>query len=250
MFNYAKQARSLRLRANKSGLDSMTEKRHMTVKPLRRSQAQRREESRARILDAAMQLVIEHGFDRFSLQDIGKKAHCSHELVNFYFGNKDGLLNALATHIIGTISIELQSLDGQFNGFENFARQIRYIATVADRGGATFTAYMRIAGEAAFREPVAQLYRDRRGQTVGIFRDSIVAGQASGDIRRSVDADQVAEVAYDFVRGHVDRQLLDRNNMSHTSFNFVVDGFIELLRTQLAVRRRIDKRTGAQQVEQ
>ena len=82
-----------------------------------------------------MELVIENGFDRFSLQDIGKKAHCSHELVNFYFGNKDGLLNALATHIIGTISSELETLDSKFSGFENFARQIRYIATVADQIG-------------------------------------------------------------------------------------------------------------------
>ncbi|MEJ7935943.1 TetR/AcrR family transcriptional regulator [Sphingobium sp. AN558] len=217
----------------------------MTLKRPRRSQAQRREESRARILDAAMELVIENGFDRFSLQDIGKKANCSHELVNFYFVNKDGLLNALATHIIGSISTELESLDGKFSGFENFARRIRYIATVADRGGATFTAYMRIAGDAAFREPVAQLFRDRRSQTVGIFRASILAGQASGDIRRGVDADQIAEVAYDFVRGHVDRQVLDRDNISRTDFRFVVEGFIELLRAQLAVRKRVTKQVAS-----
>lgn len=210
----------------------------MTVKPQRRSQSQRREESKARILDAAIELLIENGFDRFSLQDIGKRAGCSHELVNFYFENKDGLLNALATHIVGNISNELQSLDGEFDGFENFARQIRYIATIADRAETTFTAYMRIAGEAAFREPVAQLYRERRSQTVGIFRNAIIAGQASGDIRRNVDADKIAEVAYDFVRGHVDRQLLDRDHKAHTDFSFIVEAFIELLRAQLAVRRR------------
>ncbi|MEC3909520.1 TetR/AcrR family transcriptional regulator [Sphingobium sp. CR2-8] len=209
----------------------------MTPKPPRRSQAQRRIESRSRILSAAMQLVIENGFDRFSLQDIGRKADCSHELVNFYFGNKDGLLNALAMHIIGTISHELQSLDSEPSGFESFARQIRYVAAIPDRSGAAFTAYIRIAGEAAFREPVARLYRDRRIQTVDIFRKSILAGQESGDIRRTVSADHVAEVAYDFVRGNVDRQLLDRNADAHVEFDFIVDSFIEILRGQLVVHR-------------
>ena len=185
-----------------------------------------------------MQLLIEKGYDRFSLQDVGQQAKCSYELVNFYFGNKDGLLNALAKYIIGNLSSELQSLDEAPNGFDKFAQKIRYVATVADRDSTTFTAYLRIASEAPFQQPLTQLCRARRSETVDIFRDSIIAGKASGDIRRNVDANEIAHVSYDFVRGHVDRRLLDRDNKSTTKFGSIIETFIELLRTQIAVRKR------------
>jgi AcrR family transcriptional regulator len=215
----------------------------VTTKSRRRSQAQRREDSKARILAAAIDLVNEKGFDRFSLQDIGQAAKCSHELVNFYFGSKDGLLTELATHIIGNISDELRSFNEEPDGFENFALEIRYVATVADRNMKTFSAYMRAAGEAPFRESLIQLFRDRRSQTVSIFRDSIIAGQASGGIRRNVDADKIAEVTYDFVRGNADRRQLDRGAKYATRFGVIVETFIELLRNQISVGKRTAKPT-------
>lgn len=207
------------------------------MKSPRRSQAERRGESQARIIGAAIDLLIEKGFDRFSLHDVGKRAGCSHELVNFYFGNKDGLLEALATHIIETFSDELLSLDDSPNAFDRLARQILYIATIADRAPRTFTAYLRIAGEAPFYEHLTQLYRNRRSQTLGIFRQTILAGKASGHIRRNVNADAIAQVCYDFVRGHVDRQLLDRDEAAD-QFNAIISTFIDLLRANIAIRKR------------
>ena len=56
-------------------------------KPARRSQAERRQDSQARIMDAAMKLLVERGYDRFSLQDVGRLTGCSHELINHYYGN-------------------------------------------------------------------------------------------------------------------------------------------------------------------
>jgi AcrR family transcriptional regulator len=204
----------------------------------RRTQSQRRDESKARILTAAIELLIEKGFDRFSLQDVGKRANCSHELVNFYFGSKDGLLDAMATHIIANFSDGLLALDVSPNAFERLAKQIMYISTIADRDLATFTAYLRIAGEAPFSEHLSQLYRTRREHTLQIFRQTITAGKATGHIRRGVDPDAIAQVCYDFVRGHVDRRLLDRDAETKGSFNAIISTFIELLRGQIAIRKR------------
>ncbi len=208
------------------------------MKPQRRSQAERRGDSQARILGAAIDLLIEKGFDRFSLHDVGKRAGCSHELVNFYFGNKDGLLDAMATHIIGNFSDELLTLDDSPNAFDRLAKQILYIATIADRDLTTFTAYLRIAGEAPFSPHLSELYRARRSQTLQIFRQTILAGKASGHIRRGVDADAIAQVCYDFVRGHVDRRLLDRDAETTVEFNAIISSFVELLRGQIAIRKR------------
>jgi AcrR family transcriptional regulator len=208
------------------------------TKPKRRSQAERRDESQARILEAALDLLVEKGFDRFSLSDVGKRARCSHELANFYFESKDGLLRALAKHIIRNISSELLAIDFDGNGFERFAKRILYIAEVSERDGRGFTAYLRMAGEAPFSEHLAELYRDRRRQTIDIFKQSITDGIASGDIRRSTDADLVAQVCYDFVRGHVDRRLLDKNEDDVADMKRIVQGFIDLLRGEIAVRKR------------
>ena len=208
------------------------------MKPPRRTQAERRDESKARILGATIDLLIEKGFDRFSLHDVGKRAKCSHELVNFYFGNKDGLLDAMATHIIGNLSDELLAVDDSPNAFDRLAKQIMYIATIADRDLTTFTAYLRMAGEAPFSAHLSDLYRARRNQTLHIFRQTILAGKISGHIRRGVDADAIAQVCYDFVRGHVDRRLLDRNAETTGEFNAIISSFVELLRGQIAIRKR------------
>lgn len=208
------------------------------MKPPRRSQAERRDESQARILSAAILLLIEKGFDRFSLHDVGKRAKCSHELVNHYFGNKDGLLDAMATHIIGNISDELLALDNTVNIFERLAKQVLYITKIGERDPTTFAAYLRMAGEAPFSDHLSELYRTRRSQTVEIFRQTIAAGKTDGYIRRSVDADGIAMVCYDFVRGHVDRRLLDRDIKTGDDFDAVVASFIEVLRSAIAVKKR------------
>jgi AcrR family transcriptional regulator len=208
------------------------------TKPKQRSQAQRRDESQTRILEAALDLLIEKGFDRFSLSDVGKRAQCSHELANFYFESKDGLLKALAKHIIRNISDELLMIEVDGNGFERLAKRILYTAEISERDDRGFTAYLRIAGEAPFSEHLAELYRDRRRQTIDIFKQSITAGIASGDIRRSTDRDLVAQVCYDFVRGHVDRRLLDRNGGDAKEMTGIVHAFIDMLRGQIAVRKR------------
>ena len=211
------------------------------MRPHRKSQAQRRGDSQARILGAAIDLLIEKGFDRFSIQDVGKRAHCSHELVNFYFGNKEGLLNAMAAHIIRNISEELLAIDDTPNAFERLARQIFYIGGIADRDPITFAAYLRLAGEAPFSEHLAELYRTRRAQTVDIFRQTIQSGKAMGHIRREVDVAVTAEVCYDFIRGHVDRRLLDRETAAPGEFGALIRAFVDLLRAQIAVRKRASK---------
>jgi AcrR family transcriptional regulator len=61
----------------------------------RRSQAERSALSEDRLLDAALQLISERGYDRTTLQAIGDVAGYSRGLVSHRFGSKEGLLWAL-----------------------------------------------------------------------------------------------------------------------------------------------------------
>jgi AcrR family transcriptional regulator len=65
------------------------------AEPVRRSQQERRAESERKLLEATAQLIVESGYGQLSLGAIGKRAGCSHTLVNHLFGTKAGLIERL-----------------------------------------------------------------------------------------------------------------------------------------------------------
>jgi AcrR family transcriptional regulator len=55
-------------------------------------------ETRARVLDAAWQRALEHGPSGVSVKDIAAAAGVSRQLIYFHYGNRAGLLTAMARH--------------------------------------------------------------------------------------------------------------------------------------------------------
>ena len=203
----------------------------VSSKPARRSRADRRQDSQARILDASLKLLVERGYDRFSLQDVGRLAGCSHELINHYFDNKDGLLAALADHILGGFSTDILQLPKLSPGFEGVARLIRYYAAIADRNFLSFSAYMRIAAEAPFRPTLSPSINKRRSETLSLFVAAIKEAQATGEVRDDIDPEEYADVIYKFVRGHADVRLMNPHAISSNYAS--ADVFIEMLRVAI-----------------
>ncbi|MWA01595.1 TetR family transcriptional regulator [Actinomadura sp. LD22] len=65
----------------------------------RRTQAERRDESRKRLILAAMRLLGERGYARTSLVEIGREAGLSRGLVSHYFGSKEACMRAVVEYI-------------------------------------------------------------------------------------------------------------------------------------------------------
>jgi AcrR family transcriptional regulator len=63
--------------------------------PSRRTQAERRAESESRLIQAAVELIVEQGLKNTSLADIGRRAGASHAAVNHRFGSKDELVERI-----------------------------------------------------------------------------------------------------------------------------------------------------------
>ncbi|MBO6766108.1 TetR/AcrR family transcriptional regulator [Maricaulis sp.] len=61
----------------------------------RRRQADRREESRERILDAAEALFAEAGFEAVSMRQIATESGVDTALIHYYFGTKAGVIDAV-----------------------------------------------------------------------------------------------------------------------------------------------------------
>jgi AcrR family transcriptional regulator len=65
----------------------------------RRTQAERRTESRQRLIEAAIRLLAVRGYARTSLVEIGKEAGLSRGLVSHHFGSKEACMKAVVDHI-------------------------------------------------------------------------------------------------------------------------------------------------------
>src|SRR5262245_8981626 len=66
-----------------------------TTGPVRRSQAERREAARERILDAAEELFGVGGFYGVTLRDVSMQAGADTALLHYYFRNKAELFNSV-----------------------------------------------------------------------------------------------------------------------------------------------------------
>jgi AcrR family transcriptional regulator len=97
--------------------------------------AERAADTRARILDAAQALFMEHWLDEISLRDIASRADVALQTVVRHFGSRDALMDAL--------SKELQAR----------AERQRFAAPVGDVAGAvaTIVALMEEAGPRVLR---------------------------------------------------------------------------------------------------
>ena len=77
----------------------------------RRTQAERRAESRQRLIDAAIQLLGERGYARTSLVEIGKAAGLSRGLVSHHFGSKEACMQAVVAAIRTSARAQLRTAD-------------------------------------------------------------------------------------------------------------------------------------------
>lgn len=72
----------------------------MTEKSLpRRTQAERTDEARAALVDAAVALIAERGLSGVTLSDVGARAGYSRGLAVYHFGSKTGLILAVFEHV-------------------------------------------------------------------------------------------------------------------------------------------------------
>jgi AcrR family transcriptional regulator len=81
-----------------------------------RSQRVRTAESTRRLLDAAVELIAEKGFERTTAMEIGERAGYSRSMVRFRYGSKEALLESLLRTeyeplMLATVPSGLQGLD-------------------------------------------------------------------------------------------------------------------------------------------
>ncbi len=94
-----------------------------------------KQETLARVLDSALKLFAERGFDGVSTREIGAKAGVTHAVIRLHFGSKEKLWRAAVDHLFARMAVEMTPANGEpllsegRAGLESFARRyVRYCA--------------------------------------------------------------------------------------------------------------------------
>jgi len=185
-----------------------------------RTQAERTAISDKAMLEAAIDLILERGTDKTTLQAIGEKAGYSRGLATYRFGSKAGLfdeicrsigrhwLDYLQTGVGDQIGVEAMctALDSFFRFVSDYPRDARVLQIL----------YCGAASPAAeYRQTAVNIHARQRKDVAEWVR----AGIAQGSIRPDVDADSVAAQYIAYISGMTYLWVIDPGSINFRSAN-------------------------------
>ena len=167
------------------------------------TQAERVAASDRALLDAAIELIAERGYDRTTLALIGERAGYSRGLVTQRFGNKENLLWAVMKQILdrwNTRSFEPRVADQV--GVPALQTILAAYLDACENGPTRIRAYYALLHEAdgpvpAVRDTIRKLHVKERASIAALIR----RGQEQGSVRTDVDPDAEATVFLGTMRG-------------------------------------------------
>lgn len=187
-----------------------TAKPAVPASPARRTQSQRREEAELRLLDAALGIVARAGSARLTLAEVGAAAGYSRGLATHRFGNKAGLLRALAAHINARFHEQLRAAPPRHDGLDAIRGNISVYFGRSDRNWTTTRALLVMMTE-GFMEG-AELQSDMADYNrlaLAFFETHLRVGIANGEVRADVEPASMAVLLLGSLRGVMLQWLLD-----------------------------------------
>ena len=167
------------------------------ARSLRRTQAERRAETRRRVLDAATSLVATHGSRAVSLAAVGEAAGYSRGIVSHHFGNRENLLRAVMRDA-QTFTLP----EAGDNAADWLADTVRAYLKNVNRRRPSAAAFLQMWGEAIAADPVLMpLYAEQDAGFRRLLADKVREGIADGSVRADADPEAMAVSLVGLVRG-------------------------------------------------
>ena len=189
------------------------------------------------MIDAAVDLILEHGTDKATVQAIGEKAGYSRGLATYRFGSKAGLFDEVCKSIsrrwlkylkddVGDkVGVEAMctALDSFFRFVSDFPRdarvlQILYCGAASPKSG--------------YRQTSANIHQRQQDDVAKWVR----AGMDNGDIRKNADPKSVAAQYIAYISGMTYLWLINPKSIDFGKAN---DDMKENLRLSLKCRKQI-----------
>jgi AcrR family transcriptional regulator len=151
------------------------------------------DDKRRRILEAAVRVFAERGYESSRVGDVAREAGVAYGLVYHYFGSKDAVLDAVLREAWGRLLAALAQAEGTGSGA---ADQLALAVKIVLRTWSDDPDLVRLLVREVIRSPVIQDELDLIGQAFATFERIVQGGQAAGEFRRDVDARLAAFFVY------------------------------------------------------
>jgi AcrR family transcriptional regulator len=115
------------------------------TRPRRRTQRERTAESTRRLLDAAVELIAEKGFERTTAMEIGERAGYSRSMVRARYGSKEALLESVLRNDYEPLMLAPE-VNGQ-NGLERAVAVLSRVFGAAQEQPALLRAFFTVCFE-------------------------------------------------------------------------------------------------------
>jgi len=157
----------------------------MTVTPRRRTQRERVEESSQRLLESAVRLIADQGFDRTTTAQISADAGLSNSMVHMRYGSKESLLEALLRTYENRMFESSSAPDDE--GLAQLLGQVNSVRDQLAQQPQLLRAFFMIQFEIPATIPNLKSWLvDWLDRYVDHIADTIRRGQADGSVRRDL----------------------------------------------------------------
>lgn len=165
------------------------------AKALRRTQVERKEISDAKMLEAAVALIVEHGAGQVTLKDVGEKAGYSRGLAGYRFGNKAGLFEFVLRSVGDDWLSELTRVTKDKQGYPAIAAALDAHIKFCQDAPVHVEAFYRLwfeslASESQLKKVILGIHKRRRTDVVFWIEQGIESGTVASNIDPQLIADQ------------------------------------------------------------
>ncbi|MGN9776793.1 TetR/AcrR family transcriptional regulator [Micromonospora sp. H33] len=147
--------------------------------------SRRREDTRQRLFEAAVELIAEQGYSATTVDDIAARAGVAKGTVYYNFQSKTVLFEELLRHGIGLLTAEFRAAVAGLPPREALAALVRAELEYIRR----YRAFAQLLLSEMWRtnREWQQTLRLLRGEAIEVIAETVRAGVASGDLPADVD---------------------------------------------------------------
>lgn len=153
------------------------------------------EESSLRLVEAAVELIAEKGFERTTAAEIGERAGYSRNMVRDRYGSKEALLESLFEEQFGRRLLPAFRRDRTGSGLELVLGQLDDLLLAVEQEPEIMKAMIVLSFEAPGPlESIRPWYEDLIARYQAEMVEHLDAGRRDGSIRAELDLEREAEV--------------------------------------------------------
>lgn len=172
------------------------------AKPVRRSQAERRNASEHKLLNAVASVVVEEGYSAITFDRVSAKSGFSRGLASQRFGSKEGMVLAVVEYLNNRLDARyVEGLNLAGGPLDEISSYLGIFFEEIDVDPMTLSYFVLLAAAIANKSAIQPVFVEAHDHVKRTLTDMIERGKANGTIRSDLDTETVALAIGSFQMG-------------------------------------------------